>query len=95
MFFMVVEHVREHCLPAIRERFVTKGRMLPDGVLYHGSWAADAGTKWFQVMEAQSLDDLSPWMAHWNDLVSFDVIPICPSKEFWDSFATEQDRGDH
>jgi hypothetical protein len=85
MLFMVIENVRENCLPAIRERFAVKGRMLPDGVSYHGSWAVDAGMKWFQIMEAQNEDDLLPWIACWDDLVSFEVIPIRPSKEFWET----------
>ena len=38
MLFMVIEQFRSGDPKPIRERFLERGRMLPDGVNYHASW---------------------------------------------------------
>ena len=52
MLFMVIEHFKD--VAAIGERFQRKGRMLPDGVVFHASWVEPGGARCFQVMEADS-----------------------------------------
>ena len=51
MLFMVIETFKD--VRAIGERFKQKGRMLPDGVVYHASWVEPSGARCFQIMEAQ------------------------------------------
>ena len=38
MLFMVIEHFRPGQAPEVYRRFRDRGRMAPDGVVYHASW---------------------------------------------------------
>lgn len=81
MLFMVIEHFKD--VAAIAERFQRKGRMLPDGVTYHASWVEPGGARCFQVMEADSAEELQPWIDAWKDLARFEVIPVLTAADFW------------
>jgi hypothetical protein len=83
MLFMVIEHFKDGDANRVRERFVRKGRMLPDGVIYHASWVDAANARCFQVMEASDLDALKVWTSGWADLVDFEIIPVLSSQEYW------------
>ncbi len=81
MLFMVIEHFKD--VPAVGERFERRGRMLPDGVVYHASWVEPGGARCFQVMEADSAAALEPWIASWKDLADFEIVPVLTSQQFW------------
>jgi Domain of unknown function (DUF3303) len=83
MLFMVVETFAEGNLPRVGQRFQEKGRMLPDGVSYQVSWMEVSGRRCFQIMEAASRELLDEWIACWNDLVDFEIVPVMTSTEFW------------
>jgi hypothetical protein len=83
MLFMVIEHYQGDSLAAVEERFGRSGRMLPDGVIYHASWFEPSGARCFQIMEAPARDALDRWIARWEDLVAFEVLPVVTSAEFW------------
>lgn len=87
MLFMVIEHFRGGDATAAGERFKRAGRMLPDGVVYHASWMEPSGARCFQLMEAPSRDALNPWIAHWDDLVQFEIVPVLTSADFWEKAA--------
>jgi hypothetical protein len=57
--------------------------MLPDDVAYLSSWIDSQTYRCFQIMEASNRESLHPWIAAWNDLVDFEVVPIQTSAEFW------------
>jgi hypothetical protein len=57
--------------------------MLPEGVIYHASWIDSLNFRCFQIMEASDRESLDPWIAAWNDLVDFEVVPVQASAEFW------------
>ena len=57
--------------------------MLPEGVAYHASWVDATGTRCFQLMEAADAELLSPWLACWNDVMDFEIVPVQTSAEFW------------
>jgi hypothetical protein len=83
MLFMVIEQFR-NCDPRpVGERFRRHGRMLPENVSYVTSWVDPASFRCFQVMEAPDRKALKPWLDSWSDLVSFEVIPVLASSEFW------------
>ena len=83
MLFMVIERFRNGETRAIGERFAREGRMLPAGVVYHVSWVDAAAGRCFQVMEAERVELLEEWVARWEDLVEFEVVPVVTSAEFW------------
>ena len=80
MLFMVIETYRGGAA-AVYQRFRERGRMMPAGVEYRGSWVtADLG-RCFQVMECGDRRLLDEWMTNWNDLVDFEVIAVMTSAD--------------
>ena len=77
MLFMVVE--RFHSAPEVYRRVRDGGRSLPDGLRYVDSWVrADLGGC-FQLMECDDLALLQRWVAAWEDLTQFEIVPVTPS----------------
>jgi Protein of unknown function (DUF3303) len=85
MLFMVIESFPEGNLAKVGERFREKGRMLPEGVIYQDSWMEVSGTRCFQIMRSENRQLIDEWMARWEDLVEFEVVPVQTSAEFWSS----------
>jgi hypothetical protein len=83
MLFMVIERFKGGDPQPIGARFQAKGRMMPDGVVYHASWVDAVGMRCFQVMEAASAESLNGWMKCWDDLVDFEAVPVLTSADFW------------
>ena len=83
MLFMVIERFKNADPGPIGERFKQKGRMLPEGVIYHSSWVDPSGTRCFQIMEAPHAESLSAWVSRWDDLIDFEIVPVLTSSEFW------------
>jgi hypothetical protein len=83
MLFMVIEQFREGDPLPVRKRFEERGRMLPDGVIYHASWIDAERARCFQIMEADGVAALQPWMDAWADIVDFEVVPVLASSEYW------------
>jgi hypothetical protein len=92
MLFMVIERIKGDNLDLVGERFKEKGRMLPEGVVYHTSWMEaeftvpvrlGQSTRCYQLMEAENKELLGEWTKHWEDLVEFEIVPVVTSAEFW------------
>jgi len=83
MLFMVIEHFKNGDPKPVGERFQRSGRMMPEGVVYHASWVDPADARCFQVMEAEDVETLHAWTAHWADLVDFEIVPVLTSREYW------------
>ncbi len=79
MLFMVIETFAEGQVAGIYARLAELGRMLPDGVVYVDSWAAADQTRCFQLMEAPEERLIREWTRRWDDLVSFEIVPVIPS----------------
>lgn len=80
MLFMVIEHFRDQDAKAVYRRFRDKGRMMPDGLAYVGSWvAADLG-RCFQLMETDDATLLQRWVAEWSDLAEFEIVAVTEGK---------------
>ena len=82
MLFMVIENFKGN-IEAVGERFRQRGRMLPEGVVYHASWIEADGSRCFQVMEAPTREALDAWIERWRDLVDFEVISVLTSTDYW------------
>ena len=83
MLFMVIERFRNGDARAVGKRFREKGRMMPEGVTYLASWVDAREMRCFQVIEAESAAELRAWLAAWEDLVEFELVPVVTSQEFW------------
>ena len=81
MLYMVIETFRDGDPVPVYRRFNARGRLMPDGVTYRGSWVTDDLRRCFQVMECQDRRLLDEWMANWSDLTHFEVIPVITSEE--------------
>lgn len=81
MLFMVIEHFRDQNAKTIYTRFHEKGRLMPDGIGFVGSWvAADLG-RCFQVIECDDITLLQRWAAEWSDLIEFEIVPVAQGKD--------------
>jgi uncharacterized protein DUF3303 len=81
MLFMVIEHFQPGRAPEVYRRFRDRGRMAPADVHYVSSWVDLEFRRCFQIMEADSESALREWTRHWDDLVSFEIVPVRTSAE--------------
>ena len=88
MLFMVIEKFRNGDPNPIRRRFLERGRMLPEDVIYHASWIDPASARCFQVMAAKDASSLDPWLGQWDDLIAFEVVPVTTSQDYWATLQT-------
>ncbi len=87
MLFMVIETFRNQDAKAVYRRFRDKGRQMPDGVAFVGSWiAADLG-RCFQIMDTDDVTLLQRWVAEWSDLIDFEIVPVTPGESTAEALA--------
>ena len=79
MLFMVIERFKDRDAKAIYTRFKEKGRMMPDGLTYVGSWIETNFDRCFQVMECEDERLLHEWADRWRDLMDFEFVPVLTS----------------
>ena len=78
---MVIENFRPGKVAAIYRRLDESGRHMPSGLTYVGSWITDDLSRCYQVMECDDPRLLDEWIAHWADLMDFEVLPVLSSAE--------------
>jgi hypothetical protein len=78
---MIIENFRDGDALPVYRRFRDQGRLAPDGLRYVASWVTEDLHRCFQVMECDDPSLLTRWMARWDDLTEFDVIPVVTSAE--------------
>jgi fatty-acid desaturase len=81
MLFMVIEKFKNGDARAVYSRALERGRMLPDGLRYVESWVEANLQRCFQLMECDDPRLFQEWVARWQDLVDFEIVPIVPSKQ--------------
>jgi hypothetical protein len=85
--YMVVESFRGgDPVPAYR-RFRDRGRLTPDGLRYINSWVSADFSRCYQLMECEDRQLIDRWIAHWDDLVEFEVVPVVTSPEAVEALA--------
>jgi hypothetical protein len=84
MLFMVIERFKNRDAVAIYRRFREQGRMMPDGLRYVESWIESNFDRCFQMMECDDPRLFQQWIARWQDLMDFEIIPVVPSREVVD-----------
>ena len=76
---MVIERYKQGPEP-VYERAGTRGRLLPAGLEYVDSWVdSDGMDRCFQLMRTDDPRLFEEWIAAWDDLVDFEVVPVVDS----------------
>ncbi len=81
MLFMVIEKFRNKDALAVYRRFRERGRMMPDGLEYVGSWIEANFDRCFQLMECDDPRKFHQWVIQWRDLMDFEIVPVVSSKD--------------
>jgi len=81
MLYMIVETFRDGDALPVYRRFRDKGRMAPEGLQYVASWVTEDLRRCFQIMECDDASLLEQWMARWDDVTEFEVIPVITSEQ--------------
>ncbi len=81
MLFMVVERFKNRDAVSIYQRLRDRGRTLPDGLVYIDSWVEANFDRCFQLMECDDPRLFEQWVAQWEDLIDFEIVPVVTSKE--------------
>jgi hypothetical protein len=76
---MIVERFKDGDPLPVYRRFRERGRLALPGLDYLGSWVSVDLTTCYQVMEAPDRALLDRWIAQWDDLVEFEVVPVITS----------------
>ncbi|HEY1630340.1 MAG TPA: DUF3303 family protein [Rhizomicrobium sp.] len=81
MMFMVIERFRNQDGKSVYDKLRDKGRQMPDGLKFVNSWVAADLSRCFQLMETDDATDFQRWIAQWQDVMEFEVIPVSQSRE--------------
>ncbi len=87
MLYMIIETFRNGDAVPVYRRFRDRGRLAPEGLRYVGSWIDTEIQRCYQVMECDDLALLEAWIAQWNDLSDFQVIPVLTSAQTFERLA--------
>lgn len=79
MLYMIIETFKDGP-EVVYARFRDKGRMLPDGLEYIESWVSEDLRVCYQIMSTDDRSLLDEWISRWDDIVSFEVVPVLTSK---------------
>jgi hypothetical protein len=78
---MVIERFHNRNPEPIYRRFRDRGRQMPEGLRYVGSWIERNYDRCFQLMESDDEQLLHDWTTNWNDLIDFEIVPVLTSDE--------------
>jgi len=81
MLFMVIERFRNQDALTVYRSFREKGRQMPDGLSFVGSWVSADVARCFQLMECDDVTLLQRWAAVWSHLIEFEIVPVAPGKD--------------
>lgn len=81
MLYVVIEDFRGGDPVPVYRRLRDGGRLLPDGLHYVGSWVTPDLARCYQVLECDDRALLDGWIAQWEDIVAFEVVPVIGSAE--------------
>jgi hypothetical protein len=89
MLFMCIETFRNQDAKAVYRKFRDKGRQLPDGLTFVGSWVTADLDRCFQLMECDDVTLLQRWMVNWSDVIHFEILPVVPGKDVAAALASQ------
>ena len=85
---MIIEQFKNQDPVPVYQRFLSRGRLAPDGLQYVSSWVDVKLERCFQLMETDRPECLEQWLAKWRDLIEFEVYPVISSKEAADQVSS-------
>ena len=80
MLFMVVEKFKNQDGKAVYAKVREGGRALPEGLKFIASYVAADLSRCFQLMETDDITLFQRWIADWQDVVDFEVVPVVEGK---------------
>jgi hypothetical protein len=93
MLFMVIERFKDNDMVPVYRRARDAGRLLPEGLEYVDSWIEPNFARCFQLMRCSDATVLQQWVLEWRGLgVTFEIIPVVPSKDTREVVAPFLDR---
>lgn len=87
MLYMIVERFKNQDAVAIYRRLRDEGRMMPEGLVYVGSWIEANFDRCFQLMETDDESLFRQWTEQWEDLMEFEIVRVMTSQEARESVA--------
>jgi hypothetical protein len=81
MLFMVIERFHNRDPEPIYRRLRERGRLMPEGLRYLGSWIESNFDRCFQLMECEDERLFYAWTANWADLMEFEIVPVATSQD--------------
>lgn len=81
MLYMIIEKFHTEKVKMLYKRFEEKGRMMPEELHYVNSWINESVSVCYQVMDTDDEKKLHAWIANWNDLADFEIIPVITSAQ--------------
>jgi hypothetical protein len=79
----------------IYQRLRDRGRMLPEGLEYAGSWVEPNFSRCFQLMECDDLRLFQEWVLKWRGYgATLEIVPVVSSKDTQEIVAPYLDAGD-
>ena len=76
MNFMTIWTFRPENRDAVIQRFGETGGPPPDGVTMLARWHDVSGGRGFALSESEDPLAMAKWCREWNDIMSFEVIPV-------------------
>jgi hypothetical protein len=80
MLFMVVETFKGQDGKAVYRKLRDKGPALPEGLKFLTSHVTADLSRCFQLMETDDITTFQRWIADWQDVVEFEVLPVVEGK---------------
>lgn len=79
--YMVIERFKGGDAVPVYRRFRDHGRLAPEGLSYVSSWVDTSLERCYQLMATEDRLLLDEWIAHWSDIVDFEVHPVITSAD--------------
>jgi hypothetical protein len=79
--YMVIERFKGGDAVPVYRRSRDRGRLAPEGLAYVSSWVDTSLACCYQLMETDNRLLLDEWIAHWSDIVDFEVHSVISSAE--------------
>jgi len=90
MLFMVIESFRNGARP-VYERVERDGRLLgEEGLEFVSSWVSADLRRCFQLMKCDDVARLQAWVANWEDLTDFEIVPVVEGSRVGDAVRAGQ-----